>query len=327
MLVMIAVLMVAFMVTVAFSIDVAMMHLSRAELRAATDAAARAAAGELSDRLDVDTAVNRGIEVAAQNTVASEPLRLIPADFTFGRSIEDNRGRFKFSLDRTPQNSVRVNGRRTAGSPSGPVTLFFGNLFGVPFFEPRLNATATFIRRDVVLVVDRSGSMQGGKFDDLVSAIDLFIATLDQTPSDERVGLASYNDRSTRDVELTEDLNRVRRGMRRLSVGGFTSISRGMNDGGKIMRAGTKKEFVERTMIVMTDGRHNRGPEPREEAIDLAAEGVTLHTITFGGNADRPRMREVAAIGGGNHYHADDGDDLREIYRDIALTLTTVMTE
>lgn len=327
MMVLIAVLMIAFMVTVAFSIDIAMMHLSRAELRAATDAASKAAASELSRTLNTNQAINRGIEIAAANQVNGEPLQLVAGDFEFGRSEEQSNGKFVFSSSASPRNSVRVDGRRTVGSPSGPIPLFFGNLFGVPFFEPITTATATYIERDVVLVVDRSGSMAGQKFVDLVAAIDTFNDTLDQTPVDEQVGLASYNDRASVDVPLTANLNEIRTGMATLPVGGYTSISRGMLAGEAIFEAARNRDFVERTMIVMTDGRHNRGPEPRGPAQDLANDGVTIHTITFGADADRRRMQEVARIGGGRHFHAANGAELERVYREIALTLSTMMTE
>ncbi len=327
MLVLIAIMMLGFMVAVAFSVDVAMMHLSRTELRTATDAASKAAAATLADSVNVDQAIARGQQIAAANTVNGQPLLLARGDFQFGRSSELADGTFAFSAADIPRNSVRVDGRRTVGSLSGPVPLFFGNLLGVDFFEPQTRATATYIERDIALVVDRSGSMTGSKFRDLTSAIDIFVNTLDETPVDEQVGLASYSEFASADVFLTSDLSQISRGVRALSLGGFTSISRGMDAGRTVMDGGRGPEFVERTMIVMTDGLHNRGPEPRTTATALAAAGVKIHTITFGRDADRSRMEEVARIGGGRHYHADNGDQLREIYREIALTLSTMITE
>ena len=327
MLILIAVMLIGFMVTVAFSIDIAHMQLARTELRSATDAASKAAALELSQTQSTAKAVARGQQIAARNLVDGEPLQLSASDFQFGHSKEQPSGRFQFTSVGTPTNSVQVNGRRTQGSPSGAVPHFFGNIFGVEFFEPQVNATATYIERDVVLVVDRSGSMRGQKIADLRSAIAIFVATLNSTPVDERVGLASYNDRATQDVPLTANLGQISSAMGSLPVGGFTSISRGMQAGQAIMNGGRSADFVERTLIVMTDGRHNRGPEPRFVAQSLADDGVQIHTITFGGNADLARMQEVAQIGGGRHFHALTGDQLREIYREIALSLSTVMTE
>lgn len=327
MLVLIAIMLIGFMATVAFSVDIAFMHLTRTELRTATDAASKAAALTLSQTFDRDQAIDRGQQIAAMNTVGGDPLLLEDGDFQFGRSEETPTGRFVFDASANPTNSVRVNGRRTVGSASGPIPLFFGNIFGVKFFEPVTNAAATYIERDVVLVVDRSGSMEGQKFADLVSAIQIFNNTLAETPVDERVGLASYSERATEDVQLTENLTLISNTMASLPVGGYTSISRGMQAGKNIMDRSRDAEFVERTLIVMTDGRHNRGPEPRGVAQQLAADGVQIHTITFGADADKPRMQEVASIGGGRHFHALTGAELRAIYREIALTLSTLMTE
>jgi uncharacterized protein YegL len=323
----IAIMMMAFMVTVAFSIDIARMHLSRTELRTATDAAAKAAATTLADTTDPEQAITRGQQIAAANLVASESLLLDRGDFVFGKGQQSLTGSFEFDPDDVPLNSVRVLGRRTADSPSGPVVLFLGKMMGMEFFEPQAHATSTYIERDVVLVVDRSGSMEGEKFADLVAAIDTFVATLGETPVDEQVGLASYSEFATADVALTADLAAISAGVRAMPIGGYTSISRGIDAGGTVIRGGRGSGFVERTMIVMTDGLHNRGAEPSESAIIMAAEGVKIHTITFGADADQGRMIDVAAIGGGRHFHAETGEQLRQIYRQIALTLSTMITE
>ncbi|MEM9365874.1 MAG: vWA domain-containing protein [Planctomycetota bacterium] len=327
MLVLVIVMLVMFLVTVAFSVDIAQMHLSRAELRTATDAAAKAAATTLADTQDRNAAIARGQEIAAENQVNGEPLLLANGDFAFGQSREGANGRFTFVNGVPPFNAVRVTGRRTTGSLSGPVPLFFGNVTGTDIFEPELNATATYIERDITLVVDRSGSMRGQKFADLTAAIGIFTDMLATTSVDEQVGLASYNSQASEDVSLTTDFGQITAAMVGLSPGGFTSISRGMRAGQNIALRGRPADFVERTMIVMTDGRHNRGPEPRTVAVDLAGQDITIHTITFGGGADIVRMREVAQIGGGNHFHADTGLELREVYREIALTLGTVITD
>ncbi|MGB7329471.1 MAG: vWA domain-containing protein [Rubripirellula sp.] len=327
MLILIVVMMIGFMVAVAFSVDIAHMHLARTELRTATDAASKAASASLAETLDQNLAIAEGQRIAAANTVNGEPLLLDAADFRFGRSVEQTSGKFQFNQGGTPQNSVAVNGRRTFGSPSGPIPLFFGNVFGVNFFEPTSTATATYIERDIVLVVDRSGSMQGSKFNDLISAIDTFVATLDATPVDEAVGMASYSTFATEDVPLTEDLTQISDGIRALSVGGRTSISRGLQAGANVMAGSVGTQFVDQTYIVMTDGKHNEGAEPSTVATTLAAPNVTIHTITFGAGADQTRMQDVAAIGGGRHFHADTGLELEAVYREIALTLSSIMTE
>ena len=76
------------------------------------------------------------------------------------------------------------------------------------------------------------------------------------------------------------------------------------------------------------DSRIQKAIEALRPAVEaLAAEGIKIHTITFGSNADEERMREVADIGGGRHLHALSRDELVEAYREIALTLGTLLTE
>ncbi|MEM6366591.1 MAG: vWA domain-containing protein, partial [Planctomycetota bacterium] len=281
MLVMIAVMLMLFLFTVAFSVDIAYMHLSRAELRAATDAASKAAATTLADTLSRDAAIARGQQIAAANRVANQPLLLSAGDFEFGRSERQQNGKYAFAAaGGNALNSVRVRGQRTRSSLSGAVPLFFGNVTGTQVFEPITDATATYIERDITLVVDRSGSMTGTKIFELRAALDVFVRLLDSTPVQERVGLASYNDQATEDVALTTNLNAINAAMAGMPTRGFTSISRGMEAGGRIARRGRPVEFVERTMIVMTDGRHNRGPEPASVARVLAGEKTMIHTIT-----------------------------------------------
>ena len=327
MLVLIAVMLTGFLVTVAFSVDVAFMQLTRTELRSAADAAAKAAAEALAREQSVDAAIAAGQRAAQQNQVAGEGLVLRDDDFTFGVSRQGADGRFAFTAGGSPTNSVQVVGARTADSASGEADLFFGGMFGVDFFEPTQIATATYVERDVVLVIDRSGSMRGSKFEDLGDAIDVFVATLSETSVDEQVGLASYSSSASEDQPLTGDLSQISAAFSRLSVGGRTSISAGMTAGMNVLLAGRDSRFVERTLIVMTDGRHNTGVTPIETANAAAAEGVVIHTVTFGGDADRDLMSQVAAIGSGRTFHADSGLELSEVFREIAFTLETILTE
>ncbi|QDS90430.1 von Willebrand factor type A domain protein [Rosistilla ulvae] len=328
MMVFVAVLMIAFLATVVFSIDLAHMHLTRTQLRSATDAAAKAAAQELSATQSRADARRQAKAIASQNLVAGKPLLLNNADIKFGRSVADPQsGKFIFQTSGTPINSIQILGDRSSGSASGSVKLLFGGIFGVEDFQPQQEATATFLERDVVLVVDRSGSMFGQKATDLKNAINIFVNTLSGTPVEEVVGLASYSSSATADVALTTSLGQITTAMNSMRFSGSTSISAGMSVGGAILSGGRNTDFVERTMIVMTDGIHNAGRDPQTDAQILATQGVFIHTITFGAGADITRMKRIATTGRGKHFHADNGAQLIAIYREIALTLSTLITK
>lgn len=318
----------AFMVTVAFAVDIAYMHLVKSELRSATDAAAKASAETLARTQDTALALARGKDIAERNSVANQGLTLRDADFEFGKSELNPSGKFVFTRNGRPINSVRVNASRDRGSPDGSVPLFFGKIFNINQFEPEETATATYVQRDIVLVVDRSGSMlDDNKFAGLQGALGIFNATLRVSPIEERIGLASYATTATQDVELTDDLTRIETALRGMVVSGFTNISGGIDAGGQIMSRGRSRDFVERTMIVLTDGMQNRGRQARLAAIDEVARGTTIHAITFGRDADRRTMQEVAQIGSGRYFHADDNSQLGQIFREIALTLSSILTQ
>ncbi len=327
MLVLIALMLAGFIVTLAFSVDLAQTHLTRTELQTSTDAAAKAAAGALSDSLDIELAIARGQAIAEQNRVHGQPLRLNSDDFQLGHSVVDESGAFQFTPGGTPTNSVRVRGGRPSNSPSGVMPLLFGNFFGHQVLEPPVTATATYIERELVLVIDRSASMQGDAWSDLKFAINTFVETLKKTPSHEHVGLASYSRDATQDVPLTQSLSQITTALPTLNLHGTPNISAGMEAGEAILAQGRSSRFVQRTMIVVTGAKHYAIREPSDVAAPIAERGVKIHTITFGRDANRPPMQKVASIGGGNHFHSASRRELEDVFRELALTQSTMMTE
>jgi Flp pilus assembly protein TadG len=211
-----AVMIIAFLATVVLSVDVSYMQLTKVKLRSATDAAARAAGESLSREQDLAAARQAAKNIAAANRVAGKPLLLDDSDIIFGNSSEQAGGAWAFVPGGTPINAVRVNGRRTRNAPSGSVPTFFGRVFNVFDFQPTQAATVVRLDRDICLVLDRSSSMKfyltdpGGtmstsdprfcqppnmslsRWGALSVAVQRFVDALAQTPQTEYVGLASF---------------------------------------------------------------------------------------------------------------------------------------
>lgn len=363
-LVLIAVLMPVIALMAAFAVDVAWMQLSRTELRTATDAASRAGAKILSQEQDTDLARAAAIDAASRNQVAGDPMRLAAADVQFGSSEQANSSaKFVFNEGVGPINAVHVDGLRTRGSAAGPVNLFFGRLLGVQDFEPTSSATSTMLDRDIVLVIDRSGSMglpvtaTGGgngqncgpmrtdtRFAALDLAVSAFLTELDLTFPDEQVSLVSYSSRNTvrcggnrldfqaADTRqtLTPVYDNVRTQMTNFmqnGIGGSTAIGEGLREGIREITSNRARPFAVKTIVLMTDGIQNTGIEPIFPARDAARQDITVHTVTFSPGAEQNRMRNVAATTGGKHFHADTAGDLAAIFREIARTLPVLLTE
>jgi Flp pilus assembly protein TadG len=360
MLVLIAVCLPLCIIMAAFAVDVAWMQLVRTELRTATDAAARAGAKELSLSQTTAAARKRAKEVAKRNQVAGEPLLLADKDVEIGKGQQNGLARFTFTPGSPKPNAVRITGRRTKGSLTGPVDLMFAGVLGVRTFEPKETATSTQLDRDICLVVDRSGSMMWNltnselptgapdcgppdprsRWGALTVALEAFLVELDKTSQDEHVALTSYSSNTNEcgnkykisqvDSDLVDDYSGIRAAMSSLSskpVKGRTAISAGIDEGLKVLSGKKTRPFAVKTMIVMTDGIHNEGPEPVLSARKAAKQDIVIHTITFSADADIKRMKDVAAATGGQHFHAPTAEDLARIFKEIASTLPVLLTE
>lgn len=361
MLVLIAICLPLCVIMAAFAVDVAWMQLVRTELRTAADAAARAGAKGLSLYQDQKLAEASAIEAAARNLVAGEPLLLNSQDIEFGTAKRANdSSRFLFTPGGEKPNAVRVTAARTNNSGGGPVNLLFARVFGIRTFQPRESAAATVLDRDICLVVDRSGSMMwtlvnsqyprgtgpcdrphptASRWGALAIAVQAFLAELDKSLQNERVALVSYSSNTTEcgrtyrisqiDSNLVSDLSIIQNAMNALSskpVKGRTAISAGIDDGIKVLTGSEVRPFAVRTMVLLTDGLHNTGPEPILSARVAAQNDIVIHTITFSSDADIRRMQEVAAATNGRHFHAPDAESLVEIFKEIA-AMPVLLTE
>lgn len=361
-LMLIAFLLPVFVIVASFAINIAWVQLVRTELRTATDAAARAGAKVLSLEQNIDDARAAAADAASRNLVAGQPLQLANNDIVFGSSQQvGDSGRFYFTPGGTPTNSLQVRGRRTSGSPSGPVDLFFSGVLGVNHFEPTHAAHSAMLDRDISLVIDRSGSMglkvydafegngqncgpmhPDSRFVALAGALDIFLDELDLTYPNEQVALVSYSSSSGIDCGdyylyynmtqthqgLTMNYNAVRAEVDEIverGVRGGTAVGRGLRTG--IQALDHARPLATKTIVLMTDGRHNTSTSPVTVAYEAEAANIVVHTVTFSSGADQALMQQVAGITGGRHFHADTAADLGNVFREIARTLPVMLTE
>ncbi len=296
MVVLIAMMLVILLMTVTFSVDVAYMQLSRTELRVATDAAARAAAEALSRRQSTSAAITAAKMIAARNMVAGEPLLLSDTDIIPGRSTYSATGIWQFTPGGSPPNAIRVMGRRTTGSESGPVPLFFGGIYGFANFETDQSAVASQLDRDLALVVNHFGSMgKHDRWDGLDAAIGVFMIEIDSTPHREMISLSGYSTNATRLQPLTDNSLLITQALDQLSPGGRTNIGDGLLAGSDSLEQDAgRRELAAKTVVIMTDGNHNAGTDPLVAAQTALNRGHIVHTITFGDGANATLMRQVA---------------------------------
>jgi len=173
-----AFVMVMLFAFLALTVDIGYIAVSRGQLQAAVDAATLAAAMELNPNDDQQT-VKANVEaaviaIAGMNPVGQEPgLRVDPQkDVSLGRRDWDaSNGTwvFDFSPAATPYNIIRVTGRlsvvniddgsTTPHDEDRRLPLFFAPVLGQDRVSMEVVSVATFQPRDLMLVLDYSGSM------------------------------------------------------------------------------------------------------------------------------------------------------------------------
>jgi len=157
--ILITAMLIVFVTAAAFTINYSYMQLVRNELRAATDAAAKAGAESLARTENQALARQAAIQYAAANRVGGQPFLLGSSDVEFGRVSPQNTGRWTFSTGGSTLNAVRINARTGTGAANSAIPLFFSQVLGRASFTPAYSATAGQQEVEVCLCLDRSGSM------------------------------------------------------------------------------------------------------------------------------------------------------------------------
>lgn len=165
-------------------------------------------------------------------------------------------------------------------------------------------------------------------WEELKVAVDVFLDVLEETDQDEQVSLASYASSASLDKTLVKDYQQIRDELDTLYPNGATAIGQGMQEGIPSLLDSYARPFAAKTLLVLTDGVHNSGIDPETVATSIVSSyDVTIHSVTFGVGADQEKMADVAEIGGGDHYHADDGAELQDIFEEIANNLPTIVVQ
>jgi len=188
------------------------------------------------------------------------------------------------------------------------------------------------------------------RWDYLFRGIQDFVEVLETTPAEETISLVAFDSQAEALVRLTSDYTAVLDEVETIIPNNGTAIEKGMTEGLElVLEQGVTRPFAEKVIVVMTDGVNSEGGAQRviDGARDVVAdaeatgEEITIHTLTFGDgtgitpNPDFPHaseqpwrgaMVEVAEIGNGEHFHAEEAEELQPRLRQIANIQPTIFT-
>ncbi|MEQ1906767.1 MAG: VWA domain-containing protein [Pirellulaceae bacterium] len=159
--------------------------------------------------------------------------------------------------------------------------------------------------------------------------VNAFFDILDSTDQEELVSLVTFSSSSTLNYSLATNYAPIRTFVAGHYPLGATAIGAGIQTGiPSIMTAANARNFAAKTIVVLTDGENNSNPDPVTVVQNMSdTYNITVHAVTFTTGADQTRMQQVAAAGGGKHFHSNDTSGLVQIFEEIANNLPTILTE
>ncbi|MGE3775612.1 MAG: VWA domain-containing protein [Pirellulaceae bacterium] len=317
----------------ALSLDLGYICSVRADLQSAVDAGALAGTGVILDgKSKASATAKRFADLNLENSgVPDEQAVAVEVGHW------DIQSRI-FAPNAQPMDAVKVTARVDKAS------LFFGRVIGTSNFTTEASAVATYRPRDIMLVLDVSGSMNASrrgvrKIDELRSSVRFFLEYLRQANARDRVGFAYYSTKAALGCGLSDDLDAVEAElMDKLKPDGWTNIADGMKIGLQELKSNCREQVLP-LMVVMTDGAANMNQpgnwqnpgEAKGRVIQQAQEAkrqkVPIFTMALDSRDDEvdvALMQRVAEITDSESYHILAGErnngssELEEAFRRVA---------
>jgi Ca-activated chloride channel family protein len=182
---------------------------------------------------------------------------------------------------------------------------------------------------NLAFVIDRSGSMSGGKLELAKRAVNEALGRLD--PRD-RFSVVVYDDVVDVVVESTRASTEARRNaaeqLAQVGARGSTDLAGGWLRGCEQVSLHLSDRGVDRVLL-LTDGLANVGiTDPAElagHAAELRARGVSTTTFGVGNDFDESLLQAMADAGGGHFYYIADAAQIRDhIASEVGETLEVV---
>lgn len=165
----------------------------------------------------------------------------------------------------------------------------------------------------LVVVLDRSGSMDGPPLEGAKRALAALVQRLDPT---DNFGLVTFDDSAQLVVPAgpLTDKQAVRDRINGIESGGMTDLSAGYLRGLRELRGALRAADTAAggTLLVISDGHVNSGIKDAGEIASIAgkayAEGIVTSTLGYGQGYDETMLAALARDGSGNHVFAVDPD-------------------
>lgn len=189
--------------------------------------------------------------------------------------------------------------------------------------EPNIVTNPT----DIVLVLDRSGSMSGSPLANLKNGAKKFIDIIDEATDsmqDGQIGygshiaVVSFSDTATQDTQLITSVDDLKAAVNALSAGGRTNHADAFTKASQLFDPMSANEKV---IVMFTDGRTTAGVNPDAVAETVKEQGIIIYCIGLSGNGgiDEQSLEHWASDPSSSYVAiTPDDEELEKIFEDLA---------
>lgn len=169
---------------------------------------------------------------------------------------------------------------------------------------------------NVVLVIDKSGSMGGQRIE---QAKEAALMAVERLGDEDVLGVVTYSDDATvlSPAGQLRDTAAIRSDIRGIYANGRTALYAGVSQGIRELSDFVDPYKVNR-IILLSDGLANVGPSSpqdlQELGIEAAQQGISVTTIGLGLGYNEDLMTQLALASDGNHAFVEHPDDLVDIF-------------
>ncbi len=172
---------------------------------------------------------------------------------------------------------------------------------------------------NVILVIDRSGSMSGSPISNAKNSAKQFIALMEYG---DKAGVVSFDTYARYDYRLTTltEEEKVKEDIQKeidsIYVSGATAIGRGLRYAlDDLLNYGDPNDSW--AIVLLSDGYHNSGEHPDKVIPSIKDNNIPVYTIGLG-FVDEALMKRISEQTGGEYYPTPTEKDLHQIYEKIA---------
>jgi uncharacterized protein YegL len=152
--------------------------------------------------------------------------------------------------------------------------------------------------------------------------VDVF--QLDQS-SDHQIGLVAFSDYAQMLVELDDNSKNLKEGVNKLYPEGATAMGDGISIATQSLSENTRPD-AQKIIVLLSDGMSNTGLHPLSAAGTARENDITIFSVGYGYNADAWTLKAVASVTHGKYYNALTGQDLADVFNEIADVLISPLS-